>query len=206
MTTRTENREDGILFAVAGASRWGKTAWVLSRIREAPRLLVWDSRGEYPGAIGCNLFRDIPALARALSETWNGEGRFAFWGPLSDFDAFAALAYNWVQLWPAVVVVEEVSDVTSNGKGKGAWGELIRKGLFYGAHLYAVTQRPQETDKTTWGNATVKHCHFLDLPADCEYMADVLGVEPDALCALKKLEWIERRAGSAEVFRGKVGQ
>lgn len=201
---RTEKRHDGVLFAVAGASRFGKTAWVLSRIGKAARLLAWDPRGEYVHAARCTMVRSLPALAKALRDSARSSARIAYWGPMRDFEGFAELAYLWGQLWPAVIVVEEVSDVTSSGGGRGAWGELVRKGLYYGAHLYAVTQRPQETDKTTWGNASVKHCHFLDLPIDREYMGRVLGVPAEDIGNLKRLEWIQRRAGSPEVFRGKV--
>lgn len=203
---REDHREDGILFAVAGASRWGKTTWVKSRIAQAARALIWDPRGEYPRDVpGCRLVRSLPELARALLDAWDGPVRVALWAPVSDFEGFARRAYEWLQIWPGVVVIEEMHQITSSGKATGALGELIRQGLFYGAHMYAVCQRGQEIDKTTWANATIKHCHFLDLPMDREYMAGILGVTPEVLGALKWGEWIEKRAGRPDVMRGKVG-
>ncbi len=194
-------REDGILTAIAGATRWGKTWWLSQQIKEATRVIVWDPRGEYVKA-GCELIRSLPELAEALRDTLNDPGRFAYWGPLEDFPTWAAYAYQWGQYWPGVFVVEEVSDVTGSGGGRGAWGELIRKGLYYGNHIFAVTQRPQETDKTTWGNASVKHCHHLDLPLDQEYMGKILGVDPVEIGRLKRHEYFEKISGEDGVFRG----
>jgi len=198
---KEETRKDGILVAVCGASRFGKTRWVLERIARASRLLVWDPRGEYVRPARCTLVQSIPVLAAALREHAQSEGRFAYFGPVSDFERFCGLAYTWVQLWPAVVVLEEAADATQSGRARYEHGELIRKGLYYGAHLYAITQRPQETDKTTWGNATVKHCHFLDLPIDREYMGAVLGVSPEKIGELARGQWIEKRVGvPAHIF------
>lgn len=196
-------RDDGLLFAVAGMSRHGKSSWIMSHIKKHFRILVWDPRGEYT-KIGCEMVRSIPELSAKLKTSWTGAGRLSYWGPLRDFDAFCQLGFAWIQLWPAIVVVDEVADVTSSAAGRGAWGELVRKGLFYGAHIYAATTRPQETDKTTWANASVKHCHTMELPTDCEYMARVLGVTPEDLANLPKYDYIERHAGTREVFRGRL--
>lgn len=205
LEVRTEKRADGRLIAVAGGTRKGKTAWTMQQLKKAPRVLVWDPRGEYTAA-GCVLFDDLRKLAGALRETMEQGGKFAFWGPLGQFDEWARLAYLWGQLWPAALVAEELADVSSSGAGRGAWGELVRKGLFYGNHIYGITQRPQEVDKTLWGNAGVKHVHALELPRDAEYMGAVLGCDPGLVSGLQPLEWLERRAGdpAGTVHRGKV--
>lgn len=202
---REEKREDGRLIAVAGGTRKGKTAWTMQQIKKAPRALVWDPRGEYTAA-GCVLFDDLDKLKDALKETGNQAGKFAYWGPLSDFQRWSVLAYLWGALWPAVLVAEELADVSNSGGGRGAWGELVRKGLFYGNHIYGITQRPQEVDKTLWGNAGLKHVHALELPLDANYLAAVLGCEAAEIQGLQTLEWIERRSGdpAGVVHRGKV--
>jgi hypothetical protein len=191
---REEKRNDGLLVAVAGGTRCGKSYWTMEQIRSASRALVWDPRGEYTAA-GCELIQDLPTLAAKLKETWDGEGKFCYWGPLADFQEWATMAYLWGQLWPAALVAEELADVTNSGGGKGAWGELVRKGLFYGNHVYGITQRPQEVDKTLWGNAMVKHCHRLELPLDSKYMGQVMGCEPEDVAGLVGYQWIERHAG-----------
>lgn len=203
--TRTEQRADGKLIAVSGGTRCGKTHHIMELVRPAPRALVWDPRGEYTAA-GCKLVQDIPTLAAALREAEDGEGKFCYWGPIADFQAWSRLAYLWGMLWPSMLVADELADVTSSGGGRGAWGELVRKGLFYGNHIIGITQRPQEVDKTLWGNAMVKHCHRLELPLDAEYMAKVLGCTADDVAGLQGYQWIERRAGDplGMVHRGGV--
>jgi hypothetical protein len=75
-------------------------------------------------------------------------------------------------------------------------------GLGFGCQIYAITQRPQESDKTAYGNATVLHCHQLANPADCRYVArNFLPVAVLELAALKPLQWIERR-NTGELARG----
>lgn len=205
-----KQRENGVLTAVAGASRFGKTGWVKQQIKTAKRLLIWDIRGEYIakgefGWPGCERIDNIPELAKRLKETATTGARIAYWGNLKDFQAWSDLAYAWGQYWPAVIVGEEIADVTNPAKAPEGWGQLIRKGLYYGNHIYAVTQRPAEADKTVWGNASVTHCHGMVLPTDVEYMARMMGVEPGVISGLAKLEFIERVSGEKTVKRGKLG-
>ncbi len=203
MTIRIEQRADGELIAVVGASRSGKTAWVKQCIANAPRVLVRDPRGEFV-AQGFERCQTPAELARALRDAGQGKARIAYWGPDDGWPAFCDMAYAWAMLWPAVIVAEEVADVTSPGKAAGAWGELVRKGLYYGAHIYAVTQRPQECDKSVFGNATRLHVHKLISPADQRYMAERLAVPPEQVAGLERLEYIERRAGDDDVKKGRV--
>ena len=49
-----------------------------------------------------------------------------------------------------IVVVEELGDVASAGKATQHWGQMVRVGRKYGLVLFAVTQRPQEIDKTVF--------------------------------------------------------
>ena len=194
MTIETVEREDGKLIAVAGQSRWGKSHWVKKMIKPAPRLLVWDPRGEYISE-GLKPIKTLPALAVALAENAKGKARLCYWGSLHDFEGFCDLAYHWGMLWPSVIVLEETADVTSPGKAPNYYGQLLRKGMYYGNHIYVTTQRPQESDKTAWGNASLLHVHGLVSPKDRRYMADYLGITEDELAALAKYEYYEKPAG-----------
>lgn len=210
MASRTDRRADGFIVAVAGTSRFGKTGWVKQATRSAERLLIWDIRGEYRnrdefGWPGCQTAQSVPELARLVKRAGAGKLRLAYWGSLGDFSAFCRIAYLWTQLWPSCTIVEELADVTSPSKAPGTWGELIRKGAYYGHHLYAITQRPAEADKTLWGNAHLIHSHGFVLPRDCAYMADVLGCDPRRISGLKRREYLEREAGSSTITAGKLG-
>jgi hypothetical protein len=119
------------------------------------------------------------------------------------FDAFCRLAWVWVRVAPGVLVIEELADVTSPGKAPPAWGEIVRKGLRYGPHIYALTQRPAESDKTVIGNASVIHCHRMARSMDRAYMARELDIAQDQLDALKPLDFIERDA-TGRISSGRV--
>jgi hypothetical protein len=207
MAVTVQQRDDGILTAVAGQSRFGKTTWVIDQVREsgAQRIIVRDPRMEYLMALNGENIRTVRELAARVRDIGTGPGVLCYTGPDSGFDAWARIAYLWGQLWPCVAIGEEISDVTSAGKAPDGWGELIRKGLFYGIHIYSITQRPAECDKTVWGNATVIHSHGFSLPIDVAYMERVLGVPADRIKSLEPHQWIERWAGDKNVIFGGPG-
>lgn len=195
---RTDKRDDGELFAVAGSSRWGKSEFIKQMTQAAPRAFAWDIRGEY---LEHNYIpvKSIKEYAGLLREIWDGEARLAYWGSVADFQDWCILTYNAGILWPAVMIAEETSDVTNSSKAPPGWGDLIRKGLYYGNHIYASTIRPQESDKTVWGSATCMHVHGFVKPKDQEYAADLLGVELERVQALEKYYALERWQGEKEV-------
>jgi hypothetical protein len=77
-------------------------------------------------------------------------------------------------------------------------------GLYYGNHIYAVTQRPQEADKTTWHNASMMHFHGFTHPAAQQAAADILGVPLEMVASLPKYDYLERWQGEKEVIQGRA--
>ncbi|HEX5339815.1 MAG TPA: hypothetical protein VFX47_02930 [Gammaproteobacteria bacterium] len=199
----TQQRKDGVLVAVSGQSRWGKTASVLHETAKHQRVIVWDARGEYPARGSFERIGSIRALVARLAPE-RGPARIAYCGRMSEFDAWARCAYLWGQLWPCTVIADELADVTSPGKAPDGWGQLVRKGLYFGIHIYAITHRPAESDKTVFGNATLLRCFGLRRAGDREYMARELDVSPERIASLQKLEYIQRRAGDTKIYTGKV--
>ncbi len=188
-----QQRPDGTLYAVTGASRSGKTSWVVERVRGARRLLVWDSAGEFSDLFNCERIETIAELARAVLD--KRPRRLALVCPVDapHFAAFCGLAMIFVQLHAgAVVVVEELADVTSPNKAPSKWGELCRRGLRYGPDIYFLTQRPAESDKTSMGNASIVHAHQCGLEIDVEYMARQLRIDAAQVDALLPYQFIER--------------
>lgn len=90
------------------------------------------------------------------------------------------------------MVAEEIADVTSPGKAPDARGLLVRQGLGWGINIYAITQRPAESDKTVMGNATYFHAHAMSRSKDRKYMAEEMDLPVEQLAALQPLQWIER--------------
>ena len=184
---------------VAGSSGSGKSAWTKKQITRAARLIVWDIEGEYSDTIkGIKTINKISDLARELKKTVRG--KFAFVGNKGDFDAFCRCVFAWGD---CVCVVEELAGVTTPAKAPDAWHTLVSRGRKYGIEIFAITQRPAESDKTIFGNATVIHVGRLTRGSDRAYMAREMDLPQAELDALKPLEWIERYQ-SGEKKAGKV--
>lgn len=202
-----QQRPDGTLYVVTGASRTGKTTWTEQRTRSARRLLVWDSADEWNWRFHCRRVETVHALAQAV-KPGAPPARVAFCAPVTaeNFAAFCRLAWVFIRADIGVLVVEELADVTSPGKAPTYWGEIVRKGLRYGPEIYALTQRPVESDKTVFGNASVLHTHQMDRVDDGKHMARELRVEQSLVDALKPYQWIERDRRSKELRTGMVGR
>lgn len=192
-------RREGVLGVYSGASRQGKTHQLKKRIKGARRACVWSVKESvdryadtWPDAV--IIKGGVAELRAALfAGGGKGRGRFVFvpWS-LRDFGPWAMLCHAWGIVEPCDVVAEELADVTKPGKAPDGWGELVRQGLGWGINIYAVTQRPAESDKTIMGNATYFHVHFMARESDRRYMAREMDVTPEAIKALRQYEWIER--------------
>lgn len=197
-----ERRREGRLYAVAGASRSGKSLWTAQRVARVRRLLVWDLLGEWAQRYRCARVSSLEELVGVLEL----QGRFAFHRPgmVGDFDAFCRLAWCWLRLAPGALVVEETAAVTQPGKAPPAWGDIVRMGLRYGVDIYALTQRPAESDKTAFGNASVVHAGRFVTPRDRATIAEYLDVPVASVAALRPLDWIERDYVTGVSRKGRV--
>jgi hypothetical protein len=201
-----QHRKDGTLYLVTGATRTGKTTWVVERVARARRLLVWDSAGEFSDLYGCLRVTSIRELAQ-LVKPGAPPRRIGFVAPVTPevFAAFCRLAWIFVQAHElATVVVEELADVTTPGKAPIYWGLLTRRGLRYGPEIYALTQRPAESDKTVMGNAMVIHVHQCALESDAETLAAHLRVPMEHVDALEPFQWIERDRRTKTTTTGRL--
>lgn len=152
---------------------------------------------------------DPDELARVLFDEYpTAAVRVAFVPPRNTrrmFDAWAMAAFAWVQLADGTAVVaEELADVTVQGKAPGGWGTLIRRGLKYGADIYAISQRPQEMDKTTIGNSSVLHTHALHRADDRAYIAREMDIPLPDVEALDDLEYLERDVRTRAYTRSRL--
>ncbi len=174
-------------------------------MREARRLLVWDSAGEFADLHRCRRVATFKELANLVLST-AAPARIAFQPLRVDreyFEVWCRFASIFVRNHhPATVVVEELADVTSPNKAPAPWGELIRKGLRYGPDIYVLTQRPAESDKTSIGNASVLHVHQCALEIDVKYMAAQLRVPVDQVDSLMPFEFIERDRRTKQLTTG----
>lgn len=200
-------RADGYLAVYVGGSRMGKTAAVKQALDGHERVVIWSpkeiiDRYATGGAITAI---NMGELVGKMAKIGTAPARIVY-VPMSmaDFGDWARAAFVWGKLGPAAIVAEELADVTGPGKAPEAWGTLVRQALGWGCSVYAVTQRPSESDKTIMGNASVLHCHFMPRDQDRRYMAAEMDIDQAEIRALKPLEWIQVAHGSGLKTRGKV--
>jgi len=198
---KTARRPDGCLTVVTGSSRQGKTYWTVQQIKTAPRLLVWDVMGEFSALGLCKRITSAHELAAVINDQ---PGRYGFMAAptAANFDTFCRLAWLWIHCAPGALVIEELADVTTPGKAPEAWGQIVRKGLRFGVYIYALTQRPSESDKTIMGNATVFHTHAMARAQDRRYMAAEMDIEQSRMDQLLQYEFIERDMRTREIRQG----
>lgn len=181
----SSTRKDGSLSVVCGMSRSGKSTWVKEKLKTHKRQIVFDIKGEYSEAMGYQVMTSLVALADLLSKS-PGSLKVAFrpGSPVKEFTLWAKLAFTWCKQEPCAIVAEELSDVTNPGKAPDGWGQVCRQGMGFGAHVFAIMQRPSESDKTCFGNATMLHCCAMVRAADRQTLAqemDVPGSDVNAL-------------------------
>lgn len=203
--------KDGCLFVVTGATRSGKGAWIKQQVGGASRLLVWDPKPDYCAGRPADFPLKNMTIIRSPSELFNAvqttrPARIGFVAPTDPklFEWWAKCAYIFARLAPAVLVAEETSDVTNPGKAPKGWGELCRKVLVTGSDLYAVTQRPAESDKTAFGNATIFHVGRMSRAKDRKYMAEEMDIPTADIARLGDLEYIEKDNRTLKVTTGRV--
>lgn len=197
----TEHRTDGVLTLVTGASRSGKSSAVMLECLNALPLLVWDVEGQWR-AMGQACAVSLGQAARLTRERWFGRYALTLEPTADNFTAFCGLAFVWAQLLPqAWIVVEELADVTQPGKAPPAWGVLVRRGLKYGARIYAITQAPAESDKTVVRNAQRKLCFRMELEVDRQRMAAALDTPIARVAELHPLEYLYKELGALAVPR-----
>lgn len=171
-------RNDGTLEVYIGKSRCGKTSLIYQRIADAPRVLAWDTQGQFAMYPGWEVVRSLHALADALEKSSEDSTpqRIAYQPQsMKDFDLFCRMAYAWIVQGAGVVFVEELADVTTSGKACDGWGILTRRGLKYGPNILAAIQRPQWCDKDTIDNATTLVI-FQNGDKAAPYLIDQIGV------------------------------
>jgi hypothetical protein len=204
-------RTDGSATLVTGASGSGKTSWTLRQIPAGAPVLVWDPTGEWCDSLHLIPAHDFRRLGELVIADLRGELtqslRLGYVGPLSPehFETFCKLAWVWIRSRRGnVLVVDELADVTSPGKAPAAWGQIVRKNRFRGGRVFALTQRPAESDKTILGNAALLHSGRQNTKRDRAYVAECLDVPVEEVAALQDLQYIERDFRDHTVRRGVV--
>jgi hypothetical protein len=183
------------IVVVCGASGSGKSAWTKKQITRAKRLLIWDIDDEYTGE---RINKQADLVAKLRTEK---AGVFRYVGKAKDFSFFCKCAFAWGR---CTVVAEEIAGVTSPGKAPEGWHMLVSRGRKRGISIYAVTQRPSESDKTVFGNASALHVGRMTRKKDRVYIAGELDCKVDILDDLQPLDYVHREMSTGKVTTGRI--
>ena len=186
------NIKSGKLTAIIGSSRSGKTQFALDQLKPFKFVLIWDVEEQYKCTYRVRNRIDLFNLicVRIGKKCPKKAERIAYTGSLNDFNTFCQFAFWWVRKMggygeQTAIVFEETADVTSPAKAPEHYGILLRRSLKYGVHLFCITQRPAESDKTSIGNASIVHVCRLSLPRDRKFAADATGIDREIINDLR---------------------
>jgi len=205
--------KSGRLTAAIGSSRSGKTQFVSSQIAGKSRVLIWDIKGEYPAKYRARTKKELGQIIKA---TAGKPGIVAMTADrLSDFDYFCRAAQIWVKSHyvagqNCVLIFEETADVTSPGKAPEGYGVILRRFLSYGVDIYAITQRPAESDKTAVGNASIIRVCRLQLARDRKSVATDTGLPLSDIESLRadqergEFDYLHADTGRGKYFAGRL--
>ena len=184
---------------VVGSTGSGKSSWIkANRLKGVRAVLVWDAKDEYAEQ-GFERFTSARALSARLRQ--GSTGRLAFAAGPDLFPFFCRAVWAWGN---CLCIAEELADVVSPAKAPRPWGEILRKGRAFGISTITTTQRPQEIDKTTVGNATEVMCAFLGFELDRRYMSSRLGFSAADLAAMEQGDYLFRRLPNGELVTGRT--
>lgn len=175
---------------IVGASGSGKSAFLRQTIDfKQPRIVAWDPDEDYR----LPRVKSMAAFERLVKRSGFGPIRCALTvQPNEDnFERYAQLVFAILhQAAPMAVICDEIADVTRVSKATEHWGQLCRKIRKYGGKLYAITQRPQECDKTIMNQVEYTWCGALKTMASYKYMAGEMGI---SVADLQSIENIHRK-------------
>lgn len=167
---------------VVGQSGSGKSTWVKRKTKKARRLIVWDPHYEY----SVTRYRSMAAFVAAVRQAGPLQVGLSVDPTPRNFERFCAAVELVISAdRKTTVVVEELADVTTPAKAAPAWGRLARGARKFGGTIYAITQRPQEADKTIYTQAAFLWVGFLERPQDQKAMAERLAVSVDDVRAIQ---------------------
>lgn len=200
MTKRIDTTRQACIELFCGSSGSGKSFKVKSKIAKAKRLIIFDPDDEYGELANIQTVKNAQALLALVKRNPKGPLRVRFVANgVAAFDVWAKIAFAWGN---CVAVAEEIAGVTSPGKAPAGWHTLVSRGRKRGITIYAVTQRPSESDKTILGNISRIWVGRMARAKDRKYMAAELDVHTDDITELKALDYLERDMLSNTVIRG----
>lgn len=199
------------IIPVVGASGTGKGRYIKTELLpqfSGQQVIVWsplEKSDNYAAILGVPAGKTLPGMI----EAWKA-GKSAVYVPPSDpkviavaFSLFCRAVWN---MPGAVVLVEELSRVTTPSYAPPSWRDLSTAGRHQGITLIGTCQRPAQVDKDFFGNATEIRCFRVNYENDARVMANVLREKPEEMMQLPDFHFIHRNLSARTNERGILGE
>lgn len=205
------SRNKARIIPVVGASGTGKGRYIKTELLPLffdSQKIVWsplERSDNYAQIIGVRAVHSLADVIEAYKA-----GRSAVYIPPSDpkrvADAFSLFCRAAWHMRGAVVLVEELSRVTTPSYAPPAWRDLSTAGRHQGITLIGTCQRPAQVDKDFFGNATEIRCFRVNYENDAKVMANVLREQPGEMMELPDFHFIHRNLSARTNTRGILGE
>lgn len=203
------SRNTADCIAVVGASGTGKGVYCCARIiaagLDARPLLVWsplEATDRYGKKFAAPVVRSIGDMVKAVKA---GRRRVVLLPSArpkelaAQFDLFCRIAWA---VPGAVVLVEELSRVTSPGFAPQPWQNLSTAGRHRGLTVIATAQRPAQVDKDFLGNCTELRAYRVMYENDARALASITREPFGTFLELPDLHYVHRYMRERRTVKG----
>lgn len=197
------------IVGIIGASGTGKGHWLKTQLlpaRTGPAV-IWsplEETDQYADLLKAVKTREI----QGVIEAWKAGRDVVFVPPLAAkqiaprFDLFCRAVWY---MPGAVVLIEELSRVTSPSYAPAAWQNLSTAGRHRGITVLGTAQRPAQIDKDFLANCSEIRCFRLNYEPDAKAVASVLRVDWPLLLDLDDGHYFHRDIRARTTTPGILG-
>jgi hypothetical protein len=179
----------------------GKSFLLQKLIEKTPRLLTFDTLGEYTQGVVCD---NVQTLAGFWQKHYHQNFRLIYrpLKPAEEVETIAGLVWTCGNM---TFAVEEIDTFCGPLQIGDNFAQIIQRGRHKNIELIGITQRPFGINRLLTSQAKEIYVFNTNEPRDREYLRNLLGSEIDAkLDALKQYEFIKWTDGQQELITGKA--
>jgi len=190
-------RKVKLIFGKRGS---GKSFLNQKLVEKTPRLLIFDTLGEYSQGVVCN---SVKELADFWERHYSGNFRIIYrpLKPQDEIETIAGLVWSCGNI---TFAVEEIDCFCGPLLIGDNFSQIIQRGRHKNIELIGVTQRPFGINRLLTSQAKEIYIFNTNEPRDREYLRTLLGEGIDArLDALKQYEYVKWTDGG-ELITGRA--
>jgi len=191
-------RKVELIFGKRGS---GKSFLAKKLVEKTPRLLIFDTIGEYDNGVVC----DSPESLANFWQPYQNKNFRIIYRPLKPQDEIEVIAGLVWSCGEMTLLIEEVDCFCGPQTISDNLAMLIQRGRHKNIELIGVTQRPFGIHRLLTSQAKEIYIFNSNEPRDREYLRSLLGSDIDGkLDALKQYEYVKWTDGGQDLVIGKA--